>query len=44
MKIIINDEPFTLNSNYLVISHRLKGLDNCVVSGGDLVDIEDFKK
>jgi hypothetical protein len=43
MRIIINNEPFTLNSNYLEISHRLKGLNNYVVSGGDLVQLPHFR-
>jgi hypothetical protein len=43
MRIIINNEPFTLNSNYLEISHRLKGLNNYVVSGRDLVQLPHFR-
>ena len=43
MKIIVNNEPFTLNSDLLEISHRFKGLPNYVVSGGDLVQLPHFR-
>lgn len=43
MKIIFNDEPFTLNSDLLEITHRFKGLNNYVVSGGDLVQLPHFR-
>lgn len=43
MKIIINDEPFTLNSDLLEITYRFKGLNNYVVSNGDLVQLPHFR-
>ena len=44
MKIIFNDEPFSIDLDLLVISHRFKGLPNYVVSGGDLVQLPHFRK
>lgn len=44
MKIIVNNEPFSIDSDLLVISHRFRGLPNYVVSGGDLVQLPHFRK